>query len=37
MPVPLTRAQSTQVSGGYGDGYAVVPGIEGKHTNIWTK
>ena len=37
VPIPLTSAQLKEVTGGYGDGYTVVPGIEGKHTNIWTK
>jgi hypothetical protein len=36
-PVQLTPTQCNEVSGGYQDGYAVHPGIEGKYTNIWTK
>jgi len=37
QPVPLTPAECNEVSGGYEDGYALHPGIEGKYTNLWTK
>jgi hypothetical protein len=36
-PIQLTPTQCNEVSGGYGDGYTVHPGIEGKYTNIWPK
>jgi hypothetical protein len=36
-PLQLEPGLCNDVAGGYGDGYAVHPGIEGKFTNIWPK
>jgi hypothetical protein len=36
-PLQLGPGQCDDVAGGYGDGYAVHPGIQGKYTNIWPK